>query len=432
MADWDDAFWPGIDSAPRIRDTRSGHFARYVPDLLNQRPMRFPLELGRLAAQVEMNVRKLDGNPGSRGLEALSRFLLRSEAIASSRIEGLSVSPQNVGLAELMQANELPQARADSAAFEVAALIATVREATQRIADTDVVQASHVETLQQLLVGKDSPLSGVRKEQNWIGGSDYHPLEAEFVPPEPRAVPPLLDDLAAFMNRGDQAALVQAALVHAQFETVHPFRDGNGRVGRALIHTVLVRRGLTRTALLPISAVLLTQSDQYVAGLTAYRYRGPIESDACASAIAQWVRVFLLAVDTSVKLAQQFADELEDLRGEWDEALASHRKTSGVRAAPRTDSATARILATLQENPILTPTIVRRHLDISQLSARNALETMADAGILTRRRLDGRTMCYLATAVFDMIALSERALSSTKWDTRESAPIRTTPARPPR
>ena len=231
-----------------------------------------------------------------------------------------------------------------------------------------------------------------------------------------------------YLNSGDHAPLVQAALVHAQFETIHPFRDGNGRVGRALIHTVLVRRRLTGTTVLPVSAVLLTRSDEYVSGLTAYRYAGDVGGDACDLAVSSWVDTFLVAVDQSVSLAEEFAAELDQLRAEWHHALADSRAERGIRDAPRADSATALILASLQETPVLTAAVVAEQFEVSPLSARKALEELADAGILARRSISGRSKCYLAMSVFDMLSYSERQLASTRWDTRDTPPNRAAPA----
>ena len=84
----------------------------------------------------------------------------------------------------------------------------------------------------------------IRTVQNWIGGSSYNPCSAAFVPPPPEDVPALLDDLISFCNDDGLPALAQAAIAHAQFETIHPFVDGNGRAGRVLIHLVLCRRGI--------------------------------------------------------------------------------------------------------------------------------------------------------------------------------------------
>ena len=158
---------------------------------------------------------------------------------------------------------------------------------------------------------------------------------------------------------GEHASLVQAGLVHAQFETIHPFRDGNGRVGRALLHTMLVRRGLTRHAVLPISPVLLTRSQEYVQGLTDYRYSGATASGRGQQGVSPWLRVFLQAVGIAVTQAEQFAASLEEFRLRWEQDLAAKRREQNLRPRPRADSATSRILATLQEHPVLTSSVMR-------------------------------------------------------------------------
>ena len=150
-----------------------------------------------------------------------------------------------------------------------------------------------LEVHRRLLAG--SRLEGhggsVRSVQNWIGGSGYNPCSAEFVPP-PDAAPALLDDLLTFCNDDGLPALAQAAIAHAQFETIHPFVDGNGRVGRALIHLVLRRRGFAERFLPPVSLILDTWADDYVAGLTATRYVGSPTSEAADTGINRWVALF--------------------------------------------------------------------------------------------------------------------------------------------
>ena len=111
----------------------------------------------------------------------------------------------------------------------------------------------------------------VRTEQNWIGGRGSSPRDAVFIPPPPDRVPALLHDLIAFVNLDDLPAVAQAAVAHAQFETIHPFGDGNGRAGRCLIHVILRRRGVSPRLTPPISVVLATNAKDYIAGLTDFR-----------------------------------------------------------------------------------------------------------------------------------------------------------------
>ena len=222
----------------------------------------------------------------SASLAGVARFLLRSEAIASSMIEGISPSPQQVALAELAQ-DEPIRGFGDQARL-VANNITILERATAQLVESDLVSVGDVQQLQSaLLIEKRH--HGLRTVQNWIGGSNWHPMEADFVPPPPQQVPELMEDLMAYLNGSAHAPLVQAALVHAQFETIHPFTDGNGRVGRALIHCVLARRRLTPTAMLPISLVLATLRDTYIDGLTAYRYVGTADAQDAVDGIGAWL-----------------------------------------------------------------------------------------------------------------------------------------------
>jgi Fic family protein len=332
-------------------------------------------------------------------------------------------------LAEVAEEESLTAENVNRTAKKVAANISALRQATYGLARADRLTIGGVEQLQTLLLADEPRLHGVRDVHNWIGGSDYHPLAAEFVPPAPHLVPDLLSDLVAYMNGGVHAPLVQAGLVHAQFETIHPFKDGNGRVGRALIHTVLVRRGLTRHAVLPISPVLLTRSQEYVQGLTDYRYTGPATSSQGQRGVSQWLRVYLQAAGVAVTQAEEFAASLEELRLRWEQDVAAKRREQKLRETPRADSATSRVLASLQEYPVLTTASVMRLFDVSRPAAVTALEELATAGILAKRRLDGRTSGYLAMDVFQLITSAERQLASTRWDTGSARPARATPYR---
>ncbi|MBB6476250.1 Fic family protein [Sphaerisporangium rubeum] len=376
-------------------------------------------------------MRRLAGHPAGHGVDGLARFLLRSEAIASSRIEGLQASPQQVALAELADQDAGVSKGFTATARLVANNVAALQRAVTDLVGRDVVSVDDVIDLHRSLLPEERH-HGLRDVQNWVGGSSWHPLDAEFVPPPQGEVPGLMGDLATYLNGAEHAPLVQAGLVHAQFETIHPFTDGNGRVGRALIHTVLARRGLTRGAVLPISLVLLTRSDTYVEGLTAYRYSGAATSPEGQTGVDGWLRVFLTAAATAAEQAEAFADELGELREEWDERHRAHRESRGLRPVPRAGSAVTRLLDLLLAAPVVTARTVQRLLSITHPAARQALEELAGAGILQPKQVERNTTGYLALDVFDLLTLTERRLASTRWDTRESAPRRVVPARPQR
>ncbi|WP_206061479.1 Fic family protein [Nonomuraea basaltis] len=380
-------------------------------------------------AKAEGLVRRLATHSASHGVDALARFLLRSEAIASSRIEGLQTSPQQVALAELAAHDTGVSKGFTATAALVANNVTALRQAVTDLVAVEAVSVADVLALHTALLPEEKH-HGLRGVQNWVGGGDWHPLDAEFVPPPPEHVRPLMDDLLSYINSAEHAPLIQAAVTHAQFETIHPFTDGNGRVGRALIHTVLARRGLTRHAILPISLVLLTRSDAYIDGLTAYRHAGDPRSAEAEQGLNGWLRVFLAATTTAVEQAERFADELSQLHEEWLARHRNFRESQGMRPIPRENSAVARLLDLLPAVPLVTARTLQCLLSVTHPAARQALEELSGAGILHPKQVERNTRGYLAREVFDLLTLTERRLASTRWDTRESPPKRFVPARP--
>lgn len=183
----------------------------------------------------------------------------------------------------------------------------------------------------------------IRTEQNWIGGNDYNPCGADFVPPPPEHVEPLLEDLCEAINDDLLPPVVQAALVHAQFETIHPFDDGNGRTGRALIHVVLRRRGIASDYVPPISVVLAAGRDRYIAALMRFR----------ADEVIEWVEHFAAATASAAHLATSYLHAVQALAGRWRERL------SGLPRRPRSDAAAWAIIDLLPGHPLITAPVAR-------------------------------------------------------------------------
>lgn len=180
---------------------------------------------------------------------------------------------------------------------------------------------------------RDTAIGGViRDRQNWIGGRD-NPWGARFIPVPEDQVDRLLKDLCRFAARDDLSAVAQAAIVHAQFETIHPFSDGNGRVGRALIHLILRSRGLAPYYVPPISLVLAANYAQYERGLTAFREQK----------IEEWCGLFARSVAIACRAARELATRIEELKVRW-------REQAG---APRADSAAAKLIDLLPVQPVL-------------------------------------------------------------------------------
>ncbi|WP_092613671.1 Fic family protein [Raineyella antarctica] len=195
-----------------------------------------------------------------------SSVLLRSESAASSQIEHLTANARRIALAAL---GDSSRPDATMIARNTAALRAAVDLA-------DRISANTIRAMHERLDGGDDPDNAgqFRREWVWIGGQS--PVAAAYVGVHPDAVESDIVDLVGFIRRDDIQPLVQAAIAHAQFETIHPFTDGNGRTGRALVSAILRRRGVTRHLSVPISSGLLADTDAYFAALTAYR-QGEIE-----------------------------------------------------------------------------------------------------------------------------------------------------------
>ena len=186
----------------------------------------------------------------------------------------------------------------------------------------------------------------VRDVQNWIGVSAYTPVGASYIPPPGEEVSDLLEDLIAYVNRSDIPPLIQAGIAHAQFETIHPFADGNGRAGRALIHAVLRRRGLAPVFVPPISAALARSPNTYFDGLATYRYLGAADDPARDHAAEQWLEVFLDATYDACHEAQRYLSAISALEADLR-----------ARAGPiRRGSAADLLLGLLPARPVFTVT----------------------------------------------------------------------------
>ena len=228
-------------------------------------------------AEAETAIARLNGQASALAdTEALARLLLRAESVASSRIEGLEIGARRLLRAEAARKQGEPTR--DVTAAEVLGNIDAMSAAISEIEPggqitVDTLLGFHRRLLETTWQSRYA--GQLRERQNWIGGSEYNPCSAVFVPPPHELIPELVEDLCAFCNTESLPAVAQAAIAHAQFETIHPFADGNGRTGRALIQLVLRRRGLATRVLPPISLVLATWAKDYVDGLTANRYRGP-------------------------------------------------------------------------------------------------------------------------------------------------------------
>src|SRR5215469_6673502 len=403
------------------RDRRSCDYEAYLPDLLADRKIVLDGDTAADIADAERAIAVLDAQASSLiDTEALARILLRAECVASSRIEGLEVGARRLLRAEA--ALELGERPTDVTAAEVLGNIDAMASAIQTVTPTGMITVDLLLGFHRRLL-RDTRLEAqagcIRTEQNWIGGSDYNPCSAAFIPPPPEYVHDLLEDLCDFCNDDELPAVAQAAMAHAQFETIHPFADGNGRTGRALIHFVLRRRGLATRVLPPISLVLATWANDYIAGLGATRYRGPASSTAAYDGINLWVARFAAACVRAVADATSFEDRARLLQDEWRASLGR------VRA----NSATDLLLRALPGTPVITVGSAAAHLGRTFQPVNDAIARLTDANILRQVNVGRRNRAFESPEVIEAFTALERRLASPRGDTRMSAPSRRVPLR---
>lgn len=371
--------------AGRSRRKRQGFvYEAFVPDLIAASDPRISFETSSLISDAELDVAKLNEGSSMLGFEALGPLLLRSEAVASSRIERLAVSQLN-----------LARALFDPRSAKGSALLvaANVKAMEQAIAVGDGPRPIRLEDLAEIhavLMAPDRDHDdggSFRAEQVWIGGSSDRPIDAVFIPPTHDLVPALLQDLIAYLARDDVPPIAQAAIAHAQFETIHPFADGNGRVGRCLIHLVLRRRGLTPTFVPPVSVVLATRPNSYVAGLTQFR-RGDVDG---------WLAAFAAAMTQAAALSLELAGGVRGLQARWTNEAGS----------PRAGSAAERIISLLPAQPILTAMTARAALVVSHEAARKGLLALETAGVVRKISSGNWDRTYAAVGLFELIKTYE-------------------------
>jgi Fic family protein len=403
------------------RDRLSCDYEAYLPDALSDRPIMLTSKTAADVADAERAIAVFDAEAATLAdTEALARILLRAESVASSRIEGLEVGARRLLRAEA--AIELGAETSDVTATEVLSNIDAIAAAVKSINPGEPITLDLLlDFHRRLLAGTrlDTHAGTIREAQDWIGGSSYNPCSAAFVPPPPEYVPGLLDDLCRFCNSNDIPAVAQAAIAHAQFETIHPFVDGNGRTGRALIHLVLRRRGLATRVLPPVSLVLATWADDYVLGLDATRYRGAASSAAARDGTDLWVGRFAAACTRAVADAASFKERTQQLQESWRTQLGS------VRA----NSATDVLLRRLPGAPILTVTSAARLIGRSFTAANDAIRRLSGVGILRQITIGRRNRAFEAPEVIEAFTALERQLASPGGDTRISEPVRRVPRR---
>jgi Fic family protein len=412
---------PQLGSGLPRRDRQGCQYEAYIPDPLTGR--RITLD-GMTAADVtdaEKAVTQL--NLEARSLvnsEALARLLLRAEAVASSKIEGLEIGSRR--LLRAQAARRSGEEPTDVTALEVLNNLDAMSWAIETLSAKKAIRTKDLLAIHaRLLAGTGLEEHGgrIRTNQNWIGGSDYNPCSASFVPPPHEHVLALLDDLCAFCNGDELPAIAQAAMVHAQFETIHPFVDGNGRTGRALIHVVLRRRAVVSDVVPPVSLVLATWSKAYVGGLTATRYPGTPESPEAHEGTNRWIALFATAMRRAVADAHLYEQQVREIQERWRSRLG--RVRSG--------SAAELLIEALPGAPVMTVQSAASLINRTEQAVNEALPRLLDAGVISQTTVGRRNRAFEAPELIDAFTDLERRLASPDGNMRFSPPARPAPRR---
>jgi Fic family protein len=385
------AIWthdPTIDAPAKYR--RACRYDAFVPERLAALQFSLESSVAGMVSEAEHAISAL--NAGARpALIPLARLLLRTESIASSKVEGMQFGVRELARAEAKSESGL---RVASSALEVLANVDAMELAVHDAADVDAFTVDDILAIHtKLMAHAPNPhVAGrLRTTQNWIGGNDFTPCGADFVPPPPEMLDALLSDLCDAVNDDLLPPLVQAALVHAQFETIHPFDDGNGRTGRALVHVVLRRRGTASAYLPPISVVFAGARQRYIAGLTSFR----------GNEVQPWIEYFAGVTTRASRLAQWYLDAVRELQADWRSMLSE----SG---APRAGAAAWAVIDILPAHPMLSAPVAVAATGRAKAAVYQALEQLERAGVLVPVSASRRNRAWEARGLLDLVERMER------------------------
>lgn len=341
-----------------------------LPSPIGTRTPHLSTETVQLVIDATLALARSDDRNSGRSIVAL----LRSESAASSKIEHIDVKQRYVARALA----GLPTRQ--RSANEVAANLHALQRALSSAAYPVTVDS--INDIHRTLLADEGWSGQLRTIQNWIGGSDYSPRGARFVPPAPEHVHRLIDDLAQFMNRTDLPALAQAGIAHAQFQTIHPYPDGNGRVGRTLTHLVLRHRGVTPTTTAPLSIAILADPDGYLRSLGSYEDG---DLDGYVAGFARSARIAAAAGD-------KLAVDVDAIVDEW-QAISSVTSS-------RPDSVVHKIIPDLAPRPVTTAAASAKRHGVSVQAARTALDLLQSEGVLNRTTAARNVGIYEAFEIF--------------------------------
>jgi Fic family protein len=334
----------------------------------------FPSTLVTVMDDASRAITVLDQSVHADALRAVSSMLLRTESVASSKIEHVEASITDY-------ARAMHGSKANPSAVSMVAATSALHAMIDDVTESGHISLESLTTAHQALM-KDDPNEStyagrVRDMQNWIGGSNFSPRGALFVPPPPETV----DDLIIFANRDDVPVLAQAAIAHAQFESIHPFTDGNGRIGRALVNTILRRRSTTTNVVIPIASAIVGRTDHYFDLLGEYR-------DGRAAPI---VLAFANASRVAALESLATAKRLREIPEDWRARLGRVRSRS----------ATHQLLEAITSIPVLSADDASKLVDAPTSGVYASIQRLVDAEILTPLTQSKRNQIWGAVDILD-------------------------------
>lgn len=377
------------ESRMGITVRQKGGYQAYIPKPLPpDPPVHFDDELQHLLSEADRALARLDGmTTVLPNADLFVAMYVKKEALLSSQIEGTQASLQGIleFEADLVPSDDINEVR------EVINYIRAMDEGLKRthheLFSIAILQEIHTILLKGTRGGKKEP-GKIRTVQNWIGpaGSNLH--SATFVPPPPEKVPELLADLEAFIRENDRIPpLIKIGLVHAQFETIHPFIDGNGRMGRLFITFYLCQKGILARPLLYLSIYLKQHRKEYYSLLQEIRIEGNWEP---------WLKFFLLGIIAVSKEALENAKEIITLKERLTSILVRNN-AGGLNAV--------RLLDLLFTKPVVTVADISSNLGISHQPAYDLAGQFEKLGILTEITGKKRYKKYLFV---DFLRIIER------------------------
>lgn len=378
--------WHIADEAPVSRSRRSrgnGEYESTIPACLAPIDLSIPATLSAEVEEAAGVLTRFDLYAASQlGVEnhvlgPMSAVLLRTEAASSSQIEHLTVGAKNLALETIHEGSS------DNAAI----VVGNVRAMEAALQLSEDMDEEHVLAMHNALMlaqsGWEEEAGRYRNRLVWVGTDSYSPRGASHIAPQTELVPEAMRDLLAFIERDDLPVIVQCAIAHAQFETIHPFADGNGRCGRALVHAILRNKGLIRATTPPVSAGLLRHTNSYFEALTAFR-----DGDA-TPIVESFVDACLFAANSGEKLIDDLSQQLDRAR----------ERLHGVRA----DSPVWKVLPQLIAQPIITTKYLCESLGLSKPQAERAVKRMGDAGVLTTRNGSQRNVIWEHRGILNVL-----------------------------